>query len=150
MISRAILVLPRLFLGLIFSVAAYSKISSGGFPAHLGSFLAQILPNATPGYQEFAQRVVLPNIALVAKLVMIGEAFVGVALLIGMTTRLASAVAIFLLVNYMLAKGMALWAPASNDAADIILAIVIGTGAAGRVWGIDVVLSKYYPRIPLW
>jgi hypothetical protein len=50
----------------------------------------------------------------------------------------------------MLAKGMTFWSPASNDAADIVLAILVGVGAAGRVWGLDAVLKRRYPRVPLW
>jgi len=110
-ISRALLILPRLFLGVIFSLAAYSKFAAGGFPAHLGLFIRQVLPHATPAYQAFAQAVVLPNVTLFATLVLIGETFVGIAMLAGITTRLASVVAIFLLLNYMLAKGMTLWTP---------------------------------------
>jgi thiosulfate dehydrogenase [quinone] large subunit len=150
MIPRAILILPRLFLGTIFLVAAYSKVTHGSFPTHLGSFLDLVLPGATPAYQVFARAIVLPNVALFATLVIVGESFAGIALLLGITTRLASAVVVLLLANYMLAKGMAPWSPASNDAADIVLAIVVGTGAAGRIWGIDAVLAKRYPRIVLW
>jgi thiosulfate dehydrogenase [quinone] large subunit len=150
MISREILILPRLFLGVIFSIASYSKISSGDFPAHLSGFLSQVPTNATFAYQAFAQAIVLPHVATVATLVIIGETFVGIAMLAGITTRLASVVAVLLLLNYMFAKGMTLWTPASNDAADIILAIVVGVGAAGRVWGVDAVLKKRYPRVPLW
>jgi uncharacterized membrane protein YphA (DoxX/SURF4 family) len=150
MISRKILVLPRIFLGVIFLVAAYSKFAGGRFPNHLELFLSQMLPSATNWYQAFARAIVLPNVSAVAILVMIGEAFVAVALILGLTTRLACALAVLLLANYMLAKGMTLWSPASNDAADIVLAIVVAIGAAGRSWGIDAVLHKRYPRIPLW
>jgi thiosulfate dehydrogenase [quinone] large subunit len=150
MISRAILILPRLFLGVIFSVAAFHKIAGGGFPSHLAAFLDQTLPNATGAYQAFARAVVLPNAPVVAILVMIGETFVGLAMLVGGATRLAAGVAILLLLNYMLAKGMTFWSPASNDAADIVLAILVGVGAAGRVWGLDAVLKRRYPRVPLW
>jgi len=150
MISRSVLIVPRLFLGVIFSVAAYSKVAGGGFAGHLSGFLSQVLVNATPAYQGFARALVLPHVGTVATLVIIGEAFVGIAMLAGITTRLASVVAVLLLVNYMFAKGMTLWSPASNDAADIILAIVVGVGAAGRVWGVDAALEKRYPHAPLW
>lgn len=150
MISRAILILPRLFLGVIFLVAAYSKIAGGGFATHLSAFLSQVLPNATGSYSAFAQAVIVPHVAIVAPMVEFGEAFVGIAMILGVATRFASLVAILLLVNYMLAKGMALWAPASNDAADIIIAIVVGVGAAGRVCGIDAFLAKRFPRVLLW
>jgi thiosulfate dehydrogenase (quinone) large subunit len=152
MLSRSILVLPRLFLGVIFARAAYGKFTAPapGFKVILGGFLQQLLPHASPLYQSFAHAVVLPNLGLVAILVMTGELFVAVGMLFGITTRLASVVAVCLLLNYMLAKGMNLWTPASNDAADIILAIIVGIGAAGRVWGLDRILAERWPRIPLW
>jgi len=150
MISRAILVLPRLYLGAIFSLAVSAKLFAGNFTAHMTAFLNAMLPNASSAYQSFAQAFILPNAAVIATLVIVGETFVGIAMLVGLTTRLASAVAIVLLLNYMLAKGMTFLAPASNDAADIVLAIVVGVGAAGRFWGIDAILARRYPRIPLW
>jgi uncharacterized membrane protein YphA (DoxX/SURF4 family) len=150
MVSRSVLILPRLFLGVIFSVAAYSKIAGGGFAGHVSGFLSQVLVNSTPAYQAFTRAVVLPHVGIVATLIVIGEAFVGIAMLAGFATRLASVVAVLLLANYMLAKGMTLWSPASNDAADIMLAIIVGVGAAGSVWGVDAALKRRYPRIPLW
>ena len=150
MISRKVLILPRLFLGVIFCVAVYSKIVGGRFPAQLSGFLNQMLPNATPAYQGFARTVLLPHADWVAVLVIVAETFVGIAMLVGVATRLASLAAVLLLANYMLVKGMTPWTPASNDAADIVLAIVVGVGAAGRVWGADATLNKLYPHVPLW
>jgi len=152
MMSRVILVVPRLFLGVIFLVAVRGKLTAPppGFKVILPGFLQQMLPNAHPLYQSFAHAIVLPHAGTIAVLIMIGELYVGLAMLFGATTRLASVVAILLLLNYMLAKGMNMWTPASNDAADIILAIVVGVGAAGRVFGIDRMLAERWPRIPLW
>ena len=150
MISRAILILPRLFLGIIFLVAVYFKWVSRNLPVQIGGFLSQTLPGATSVYRDFAHAVIVPHLPAVATPVLICETFVAFAMLLGVTTRLASAVAIFLLVNYMLAKGMALWLPGSNDAADIVIALIVGVGAAGRVWGIDAILAKRYPRVLLW
>lgn len=151
MLSRAILVLPRLFLGVIFAVAVHGKLTAPApFKVVLTGFLGQILPNAHPLYQSFARAVVLPNVGAVAMLVIIGELFVAIGMLFGVTTRLAALVAVCLLTNYMLAKGMNPWTPSSNDAADIILAIVVGVGAAGRVWGVDRMLAARWPRLVLW
>jgi len=152
MLSRSILILPRLFLGVIFGVAVYPKLTapSPGFRVMLLGFVQQLLPNAHPLYQSFLRAIVLPNAGTIAVLVMAGELLVAIGMLLGVTTRLAAVVAVFLLLNYMLAKGMSLWSPASNDAADIIIAIVIGLGAAGRVFGIDSVLARRWPQIPLW
>ncbi len=150
-IPRWILVVPRLFLGLIFAVAVHGKLAAPApFKIILGGFLTQVLPSASSLYRSFAHAIVLPNLGLVASLVIAGELYVALAMLFGATTRLASVVAALLLVNYMLAKGMNLWTPASNDAADIILAVVVCIGAAGRVAGIDRFLAARWPRIPLW
>ena len=147
----AILVLPRLFLGMIFLVAANGKLHAGAnLPVVVQGFLTHMLPNAGSAYQAFANAFVLPNISTIAALDLAGELFVGIAMVLGFATRLAALVAILLLLNYMLVKGMAFWMPASNDAADIVMAIVVGVGAAGRVWGIDAFLARRYPRIPLW
>ena len=151
MLPRWIIVIPRLFLGIIFARAVYPKLmAAAGFKTMLGGFLGQTLPNAHPLYQAFASGVVLPHLSLFASLVIAGELYVAIAMLFGVTTRLASVAAICLLLNYMLAKGMNMWTPASNDAADIILALVIGLGAAGRVFGIDRVLAERWPNVPLW
>ncbi|MBV9278143.1 MAG: DoxX family membrane protein [Candidatus Eremiobacteraeota bacterium] len=151
MFSRSLLVLPRLFLGVIFGIAVRGKLTAAvPFKTILLGFLTQMLPNAHPLYQSFARAAVLPNAGIVAVLVIIGELYVALAMIFGITTRLAALVAVCLLTNYMLTKGMNLWTPASNDAADIILAIVVGIGAAGRVWGIDRVLAERFPRVPLW
>ena len=151
MFSRSLLVVPRIFLGTIFAIAVRGKIVSAvPFKVVLAGFLGQILPNAHPLYQAFAHSAVLPNVGVVAVLVIVGELFVTVAMIFGITTRLAALVAICLLTNYMLAKGMNLWTPASNDAADIIMAIVVGIGAAGRAWGVDRVLAERFPRVWLW
>jgi thiosulfate dehydrogenase (quinone) large subunit len=151
MISRAILVMPRLFLGVIFAIAVHGKLAAPApFKVILAGFLGQLVPNAHPLYQSFTRAVVLPNIGTVAVLVIIGELFVAIGMLFGITTRLAALVAVCLLTNYMLAKGMNLWTPASNDAANIILAIVVGLGAAGRVWGVDRILAARWPRLVLW
>lgn len=150
-VPRWILVMPRVFLGLIFAVAVSAKLTAPApFPVILGGFLTKMLPGATPLYAAFAQAVVLPHLAAVAPLVIIGELYVAIAMLVGATTRLASLVGMFLLLNYMLAKGMSLWTPASNDAADIVLALVVGLGAAGRVAGLDRILAARWPQVPLW
>lgn len=152
MLPRSILVLPRLFLGVIFAVAVYHKFTAGppGFSVTLAGFLQHMLPDAHPLYQAFVHAVVLPNVRTFAILVMAGELFVAIGMLFGVATRLASVVAVCLLLNYMLAKGLNFWTPSSNDAADIILAIVVGVGAAGRVFGVDRVLAQRWPNIPLW
>ena len=150
MIDRRLLLLPRFFLGTIFAVAVFAKLKAGSaLPAMIAGF-AQHAGTPIAPYKAFVDAVVVPNAGLFAAMVVAGELYVAVAMLAGLTTRLAAAVAVFLLFNYMLAKGMTPWTPASNDAADIVLAIVVGVGAAGRCAGLDRFLATRWPRVPLW
>ena len=79
--------------------------------------------------------------------------YLGVILFItnlGKLTRVGATVAMFLFLNYMLAKGRMFWAPDSQDAAVFFIALVVFLGRAGRVWGVDAYLAKRWPKSPLW
>lgn len=151
-ISRAVLVPLRLYLGGIFLMAVWPKLTAeGGFSPRLAGFVENVaLGNAHGFYRPFVESIVLPRADLFALLVVLGELFVAVALLTGTVTRLAAAVAMFLVLNYMFAKGMWFWVPASNDAAFFFIALVLLLGAAGRSFGVDAWLHRRYPGVPLW
>ena len=144
-----LLVLPRVYLGVIFAVAVYGKITApAAFTTHMTGFLNQVaLQDGFPWYQAFVRGVVLPHADVFATLVIAGETFVAISLLLGVATRLGAAVAILLLLNYASGKGMLPWSPASNDWADIVLSLVVMAGAAGRTLGLDAWLHARYPRI---
>lgn len=149
-LARAALVLLRIYLGVIFLLAAWPKLR-GNFTSGLTGFLQKVaLEDGHPFYQEFVQRVVLPNVSLVAILVTWGELLVGISLVLGLMTRLAAAVALILTANYMFAKGAWFWTPSSNDAALAAIALALLIGAAGRTFGLDAFLARRWPRSPFW
>jgi thiosulfate dehydrogenase [quinone] large subunit len=149
-LARAALVLLRIYLGVIFLVAAWPKLWVDFTPG-LTRFLEKVaLENGHPFYQEFVRRVVLPNASLFAALITWGELLVGVTLVLGLMTRLSAAVALLLVVNYMLAKGAWFWTPSSNDAAFAAISLALIIGAAGRTFGVDALLAQWWPRSPLW
>jgi uncharacterized membrane protein YphA (DoxX/SURF4 family) len=150
--NRFFLLLPRLYLAMIFAVAAWAKITAPpGFAVMLNGFLNRVaLENGYGWYQAFVRGVLLPHVSTFANVVIAGELFVAIALFLGVATRLAGVVAIVLLANYLSAKGLPIWSPASNDAADIVLALLVVAGAAGRVFGIDRVLARRFPRALIW
>jgi uncharacterized membrane protein YphA (DoxX/SURF4 family) len=86
---------------------------------------------------------VVPHTSTFGTLVVIAEIYVGIALVIGFTTRLASCVAVFLLLNYMCAKGALPWGP-GIDQSDIVLALIILLSDAGRIFGIDKLLANRF------
>jgi uncharacterized membrane protein YphA (DoxX/SURF4 family) len=142
--------LPRLYLGVIFTVAAFGKLTQqADFADTLASFATNVaLKNGYGFYAGIVRSVILPNVHVFATLVIAGESFVAVSMLFGLFTRAGAVVAIFLLANYACGKGFALWSPASNDVADIVLALVVLFGAAGRVGGIDKSLHERFPKLP--
>ena len=148
--SSKLLVLPRIFVGVIFLVASYSK---SVVPVSVQMFGLLNRGGADPGfawYRNFTHSVVLPHVGVFGSLLLLGEIYVGLALVFGITTRLAAAVAIFLLLNFMCAKEAFPWNPSICDSPDIVLCLVIMIGAAGRTWGIDRLLHARYPSALIW
>lgn len=149
-LARAALALLRIYLGVVFLIAAWPKVV-GDFTPGLIKFLENVaLVQGHQFYQEFVHRIVLPNASLFAALVTWGELLVGISLTLGLLTRLSSAVALLLALNYMFAKGAWLWTPSSNDAAFVMVSLALLIGAAGRTFGLDAVLAKRRPRSPFW
>jgi uncharacterized membrane protein YphA (DoxX/SURF4 family) len=118
-------------------------------PNELIGFLKFVAKNGYSWYQHFLNSFVVPHSATFGTLVVVAEIYVGIALVIGFTTRLASCVALFLLLNYMSAKGALLWGP-GIDQSDIILAAIILVSDAGRIFGIDKLLGNRFPKLWIW
>lgn len=151
-VPRGLLVLLRVYLGVIFLVAVRPKF--GADPAFRDRLVRIVTTfverSAHDFYRPFLEGIVLPNAGLFAGLVMAGELLTGLALVTGTATRLAAGVAMFITLNYMLAKGSWFWTPSSNDAAFFLIGLVVLLSAAGRTLGMDRFLAKRYPGVPLW
>ena len=150
--ARALLAGLRVYLGIVFLVALFPKLTAGApFAPRMTGFLQNVaLPGAHGFYRAFLEAVVLPHPELFAGLVLVGEAVAALGLVTGTATRLAGAVAALLALNYMLAKGAWPWTPSSNDAAFLVIGLVVAAGAAGRTFGVDGLLAERFPRAPLW
>jgi uncharacterized membrane protein YphA (DoxX/SURF4 family) len=149
-LARGALVLLRVYLGVVFLLAALPKLqrdSAGDLP----DFLQQrALETGHAFYRRFAETVLLPNSNVLASPVGWVEAVVGVALIAGLLTRFSAGLAMVLAINYMLAKGAWFWTPSSYDGAFFVIALALLIGAAGRTLGIDALLARRWPRSPLW
>jgi thiosulfate dehydrogenase [quinone] large subunit len=145
------LVILRISLGILFLRAAYPKLSAGShWPDMMLGFLSHQRESAFAFYWPFIENVIIPHKAIFGYLASIGELGIGLALITGTTTRLASFLAVIMVFNYLWAKGQAFWVPTSNDALFILILLVLGITGAGRVFGIDYFLAKKYPRLWLW
>lgn len=149
---RALLAVLRLYLGVIFAIAAYGKLAHlAALPDMIGGFVNNVgLVRAPEFYKEFLSGVVVPHLKAFAMLTVAGETFVALSMLTGTVVRLGGVVALFLLTNYMLTKGMWWWDPSSNDGAQSVIAAVVVIGAAGRAFGIDAYLAARWPNGWFW
>jgi thiosulfate dehydrogenase [quinone] large subunit len=149
-VPRSLLVVLRVYLGVILLITVLGKLTRDApFEAEMLGFLTA-MHHMTPPYLQFVKWIVVPNSSLFSYLVMTGELVAGLALLTGTATRLGAGIAMFLFLNYMLAKGRWFWSPDSEDAAVFFIALVVLLGAAGRVAGLDAYLARRWPSVPLW
>jgi uncharacterized membrane protein YphA (DoxX/SURF4 family) len=151
-VPRWILVILRVHLGVILLITDAGKIfRSAPFSVELLGFLqGYAMRNSSGPYQQFLQHLVIPHVTVFSYLVMAGELVAGISLLLGIGTRVGAAIAIFLFLNFMLAKGRLFWSPDSEDAAVFFSALVCLLGAAGRVWGVDSFLARRWPTARSW
>ena len=141
----------RIVMGFWFAKGVVTKLSLallGGFlpvPAASARWHA-VMPKLLHGYaastpigwyHDFVVGVVLPHAALFAQLTALGEAAVGLGLLLGLFTPVAASIGLLLVINYGLAT---LGAGPTNPGFHLMLLTgllaVLGSGG-GRVWGLD-------------
>jgi len=134
-------VLARVYLGISFLFSDHGNAR----PNELSGFLKYALRNGYGWYQNLLNSAVVPHSSTFGTLVVIAEIYVGIALVLGFTTRLATLVALFLLLNYMCAKGVLPWGP-GIDQSDIILALIILLSDAGRIFGVDKLMAHRFPK----
>ncbi|PYJ87304.1 MAG: hypothetical protein DME70_06655 [Verrucomicrobia bacterium] len=146
--SRALLAFLRIYLGVILFITVLGKLTRDTpFSTEMLGFLNGVARRgALQWYADFIQHVVIPHASLFSYLVMTGELFAAISLLTGAVTRLGALIAMSLFLNYMLAKSRMFWSPDSEDAAVFFIALVVFLGRAGRMWGVDAVLARRWPR----
>lgn len=151
-VPRALLVILRLHLGVILIITVLGKtLRSEPFWVEMLGFLNGFaMRNASSPYRLFLTSLVIPHAILFSHLIIAAEIVAGISLLFGVATRAGAAIAMFLFLNYLFAKGRLFWSPDSEDAAVFFNALVCLLGAAGRAWGIDSYLAKRWPRVWLW
>jgi len=135
-------VLARVYLGISFLFSDHGNAQ----PNELAGFLKFAQKNGYGWYQNLLKSVVIPHSSTFGTLVVTAEIYVGIALLLGFTTRLASCVALFLLLNYISAKGALPWGP-GIDQSDIVLAIIILLSDAGHIFGVDKLIADRFPKL---
>jgi thiosulfate dehydrogenase (quinone) large subunit len=136
--------LVRIYLGVVLGVAGVRQLVGAApwvaagqtWPAAVHQRLLESLPHTASWYRGTVNTVLLPHTDLVAPLVASVHLVLAVALVLGLGTRLAAALAMLLLLNYMAAAGTQVYSP-GPIAVLAALALTVSLCDAGRVWGLD-------------
>jgi len=148
-LARAALVLLRVYVGVVFLLRSVPKLQGDRLKAW-DRIEGTRLEHAPQIFQRIFQDVVLPNADLFRLLLMWGELFLGVFLILGLLTRLWAAAALLLSLCYILVEPASSSSPASSNALVAVTSLAILIGAAGRTLGMDSWLAQRWPRSPLW
>ncbi len=102
-----------------------------------------------PWFAEFLEKTVLPNAELFANLTAIGEVAIGIGLVFGLLTGLASMIGLLVMSAYVLG-GIGLPLPRQGHRLLVWFTMLVFLFArAGRVWSIDSRLARRYPGLLL-
>jgi uncharacterized membrane protein YphA (DoxX/SURF4 family) len=93
-------------LGVFFFFEGLAKIGWLSDPSPLTARLTGYLENANAWNRVYLERVCIPFAPLFARLVLVGELATGVALISGVWTRYAAAVALLMVLNIHFASGL--------------------------------------------
>jgi uncharacterized membrane protein YphA (DoxX/SURF4 family) len=156
-LSRRIFVLPRVYVGVVFAAAGIGQVRTTAvwtdpgqsWPAALHEQLAQWSAHTATWYTTILTQWLMPHADRLAPFLAWLHILIGVALVLGVATRLVAAVAVVLLLNYSAAAGHAVYG-AWDTAAYTALTLTVWLARAGREWGVDAVLAPRWPSAGIW
>lgn len=142
--SARIAAIVRIATGAIFVAEGYSKLVGpfvhGGFASHA----REMAGKAWPIWSRFLHSVVVPSSPAFGWLVAIGELAIGLGLVVGLWTRVASLGGALLVLSFLLGQSFVPgaswdgWVTAGlTGKFALLLLILLAVLDAGRVWGWD-------------
>jgi uncharacterized membrane protein YphA (DoxX/SURF4 family) len=145
----------RIFLGAVWLIHAFPKFTQQDMFLPPNGFIAKFVADAVSGttgpYHAFLANVVTPNIGLFAQAVRLGEALVGISLVLGLLSRLGGLGGMFLAANYMLAQGeptkLSGWA--GLDGLVFAASMVNVVLPTGRALGFDGLINRAKAKAPV-
>jgi len=136
-VHRWPITLLRVYTGVFFLYYGFGKIRNPNFADGLGGFVNSRLEESFDFMRPFLESVVLPNKALFAFLVSWGEFAIGIALILGLATRWASAAGALMVASFWFTKGQGFLDAQNHDAIWLVIFVVLATVHAGRVHSLD-------------
>lgn len=146
------LALVRILVGVQFFIVGWPKLTGGRFLTRNGEGLADELLRGAPKdyltwHREFITGFVVPHAHFFSYLVAIGEVLIAISLITGCLVRISSLFAAFHNANIYFAVAIAAGGATMNyDRLLVLLQLVFVASSAGRVFGVDALLQKRFPR----
>ncbi|MBV8490219.1 MAG: DoxX family protein [Candidatus Eremiobacteraeota bacterium] len=105
----------------------------------MANYICSGLLHTKGPYHQFMASVVLPNMTIFAELVRLGEVLVGLALILGVLTRIGALGGMLLTLNYIAARGtmFSTTTVQSLDFTLFVLCLISLALPTGRVFGVD-------------
>ncbi len=100
-----------------------------------------------PGwYRALVDGLIIPNADLFAYLTAYGELLLGISLLLGCLMRPAIILGLFMVIHFMLAKGISPFRPTNHDTFYILLLYTVYLCRAQTKYKLDDLLKSHLPK----
>lgn len=138
--------LLRISMGILFIPPALGKVMrEGGFNPTRFLTSRDQMPD---WYRAIVDAVVVPNAEIFGFLVAYGELFMAIALILGAMVRPAMVLGVFMIVNFMLAKGAPFWSASNHDSLYVLIFLVLYFNDAGKFLGLENWVREKFPKLP--
>ena len=127
----------RVYTGVFFLYYGFGKVRNPDFADGLAGFINSRLEDSFGFIRPFLESAVLPNKTLFAFLVSWGEFAIGIALILGLATRWASAAGALMVAVFWFTKGQGVLDAQNHDVIWFVIFLVLATVHACRVHSLD-------------
>ena len=147
--KRALAVI-RVAIGAMFVWVFFENLGKGAYtPAgYRGVIEYYLAKGAAPGAWKSVMSFVAGHAALAGPLQAASELAIGIALVTGTASRLFAVAAAGLLLSLWVSELGTAWV--WELLTPTIAAAALAATRAGRTWGVDALLARRWPRLPIW
>lgn len=139
------LAFSRIAMGALFAAEGFAKLTGRFVRGGFASTVAEAVKGSYPFWRPVLRSLVAPHPDLFAWTIAVGEALLGVSLLLGFLVRVASTAGILLVLSIGLSTAVpgagapwAAWITAwLTPGSCILLLLIFAVSDAGKRWGID-------------
>lgn len=148
--ARFVLTFLRIVMGVFFISVFFENLNKGLYSpsGYAGLINYYIVKGQAPQALKSVMSFMAAEASVAGPIQGLTEISFGILLLIGLLTRPVALAAFLFLTTLWIAEWGTAWI--WELLVPMFVALALAMGAAGRTWGVDAVLRRKYPSIPLW